>query len=103
MIIRVPLCALVLILSGCSTKPKEEAKQRPEPTAAAARDEANEHSKRMALRPSALPEPPVPAVDPNRIAVEEDFVEEASQRITQRSNLELELQRLAKEIGADPR
>jgi hypothetical protein len=54
----------------------------------------------MALRPA---EPPVPAVDPARIAVEEEFVEEASQRITQRSNLELELQRLAKEIGAESR
>lgn len=100
MIARGSSYALLLILSACSAKPKEEAKQRAESPAAAGDERPHEESRSRALRP---PEPPVPAVDPTRVAVEEEFVEEASQRITQRSNLELELQRLAKEIGAESR
>jgi hypothetical protein len=92
--------ALLVTAVACANAPKPAAKENREAVPA---EEIDKQVKALAPRPAHQPEPRVPAVDPSRIAVEEDFAGEAAQRLTRRSNLELELQRLAKDIGSAPR
>lgn len=95
---RAAFCAALLLGAACTTKSKEPPEEKADPIA-----DRTQEVRPLVARPLSPPEPTVPAVDPSRVAVEEDFVDETAQRITKRSNLELELQRLAKDIGSAPR
>jgi hypothetical protein len=87
----------VILLAGCAKK---------RDTAPAEQERAHEAE---GPEVTVAPPPPLferhegPALDPAQVPVEEDFIAEADEKIGKRSKLELELARLAKEIGATPR
>jgi hypothetical protein len=90
----------VLLTLACRETPREQRaprEDRSEPAAAApiARKPAPTLRAR-ALRPARQPDEQ--PIDPALVPVEEDFRGEVEQRIDRRSNLELELQRVSREL-----
>jgi hypothetical protein len=87
----------VILLSGCAKK------REPAPTEHAPANEAAGPEVTIAPPPAAplFERHEGPTLAPAEVPVEEDFIAEAEERIGKRSNLELELARLAKEIRSD--
>jgi hypothetical protein len=87
---------LALASTACSrkvpepakTQVREEAKPAPSPTS----------SRPLVTRVAAPAEPP--PVDPALVPVEEDFRADAEQKLTKKSDLRAELQRIEREIAA---
>jgi hypothetical protein len=92
--------AVMALSAACSNKPAPvEAKPEKPSKAAKSRDEVTQNVR--ALKAPAAREVQAPVVDPARVAIEEDFLEDAARRITKRSNLDAELERLAAEINGN--
>jgi hypothetical protein len=95
--------------AGCAKdrKPEQAAPQTAktkEPVAADEEEEEAAPAAAVAAQPTAAataaadPEPAGLEIDPARMPVEEDFIEEAASRIGKSANLEVELNRIAAEI-----
>lgn len=87
----------LLLAFACMDAPPERAsrEKRSEPAAVAP-------AVPKTIRPRAPRPPPQPveeAIDPALVPVEEDFRGDVERRIDRRSNLELELQRVARELA----
>jgi hypothetical protein len=92
--------AVMVLSSACADKPTPvEATPAKPPKAESSKAEVSREVR--ALKAPEVREAPVPVVDPARVAIEEDFLEDAARRITKRSNLDAELARLAAEINAN--
>jgi hypothetical protein len=99
------------LLLGCMEAPHKRAgqsrpagdstaEQKPAEQKGAAEQPVAVRQTAFAQRPApAAREPEVPALDPSLVPVEEDFRAEAERRIDKRSNLEQELERVAREIA----
>jgi len=101
----VPCHIVALVASlftlACDQNPREQRapqKDRSEPAAAA--PVAQKPAPTVRVRaPRPAPQPAPEAIDPALVPVEEDFRAEVEQRIDRRSNLELELQRVSRELS----
>jgi hypothetical protein len=91
------LLALCTATTACSKK-TDEAKQKTEakPAPAAAARPVQPQAEKPAPKPWVGER----TIDPEKVPVEEDFATDAEWRITQRTNLESELDRLEQEIVA---
>lgn len=95
---RIHLCALELLLfAACAEESKPHAANVSQPKVEAPTKVA---TARPRFERVAAPE--VPVVDPASVAVEEDFVAEAAEHVTKRTDLEAALRRLAGEIATGP-
>lgn len=92
--------AMIVLSSACADKPTPVEAKAAKPSKAE-KAEIEVSQKVRTLKAPEVREAEVPVVDPSRVAIEEDFLEDAAQRITKRSNLDAELDRLAAEINAD--
>jgi hypothetical protein len=90
---------LVFVAFGC-----DGSKPRKAPAASAPKSESSEPEQVIVSKPAPPPlferhaAEPEPQLDPAQVPVEEDFIEEAEQRIGKNAKLELELARLKQEI-----
>lgn len=93
------ICIVLALLSSgaCARKQSETGSARKQ----AAKTEAPVETRASAPpRFERVAAPLVAAAPPASVPVEEDFISEAAERITRRSNLEAELERLSREIAS---
>ena len=88
---------LALASTACSKKVPEPAKTQVREGAKPAPGPAS--SRPIVTRVAAVPAEP-PPVDPALVPVEEDFRSDAQQKLTKKSDLRAELQRIEREIAA---